>query len=124
MRGDTNVLRNCPTRSPQRRRCDLGHALTQSRQQFAPHLACDVREPEVAPFKPMRQLLVIETEQPQDRRLQVVHMDRRLCDAVAEFVRRPHHGSLLDAAASEQHREAMRVMVAPALLSLKTMLLR
>ena len=47
----------------------------QSRQQLLDHFAVHVGQPEVAALEPERQLRVIEAEQVQDRRVQVVDVD-------------------------------------------------
>src|SRR5437868_44780 len=59
-----------------------------SRQQLVHDLAEHVGQPEVAALEAERQLRVVEAEQPQQRRVQVVDVDAVLGRVEAELVRR------------------------------------
>ena len=51
--------------------------------------AVDVRETEVTPCVPVRQLLVVEPQEVQHRRVQVVHVNATLDGRIPDFVRLP-----------------------------------
>src|SRR5438105_1986424 len=68
--------------------------------------ARDVREPEVAAAVPVRQLRVIDAEQVEDGRVQIVHVNRFLDGLEPEVVRRAVNRAAFHATAGEPHREA------------------
>ena len=51
------------------------YALQTSSNELVNHLAEHVGESEITPLKTVSQLLVIETQKPQDRGMQVMHVD-------------------------------------------------
>jgi hypothetical protein len=71
-----------------------------------------VGQPEVTPLELVGQLLVIDPQQAQHRRMQIVHIDWILDDVVAEVVGAADGDARLDAAACEPHRERAGMMVA------------
>src|SRR5262245_30577909 len=72
----------CPGGEPRRKTC---HG--PSREQPLNDLAVDVRQAEVATLKAIRQALVIDSQQMQERRLEVVDVDRILGRAHGQRVR-------------------------------------
>ena len=74
--------------------------------------AVHVGQAEVAAGVAVGQPLVIEAQQVQDRRVQVVDVDLVLDGVVAVVVGRAVAEAALDAAAGQPHREALRVVVA------------
>ena len=72
-----------------------------------------VGEAEVAALETEGELRVIEAEQVQDCRVQIVDVRAILDGVEAEFVRRADGLSAFYAAAGEPHRERVNVMVAP-----------
>ena len=56
------------------------------RQEFLHHRSVDIRQPEIAPLIAVGQLGVIHAQAVQQRRIQVVHVDRILGDVVAVVV--------------------------------------
>src|SRR5437879_4998488 len=71
-----------------------------------------VREPEITTVVTIRQLLVIETEQAQNRGVQVVNVDLVLDRARAEFIRRAINRAAFDAAARKPDAERAIVVIA------------
>jgi len=71
-----------------------------------------VRQPEVAARVTVCQARVVEAQQMQDRRVQIMHMDLVLDGLVAEVIRRAVGHAALDAAAGENHGETPVVVVA------------
>src|SRR5262252_9469849 len=76
----------------------------------------NVGQTEVAALEPERQFGVVDAEQVQQRRLEVVDVDRVLGDVVTEVVRLTVARPRLDAAAGDPDREATAVVVAAVLL--------
>src|SRR5215471_2598505 len=72
----------------------------------------DVRQSHVAAVVPVGQLLVIDTEQIKDRRMQIVIRGRLLLGLVAELVARADRLSALDAGARHPHRHRARIVIA------------
>ena len=72
----------------------------------------NIGQTKTATLVPKRQLLVIDTEQMQDRRLQVVQVHRILDNVVPERIRRAVAQSRLYAAAGHPKRETSRMVVA------------
>src|SRR5262249_19125470 len=83
-----------------------------SRQQLLDPRAGNVGQAEVAALELVRQLQVVESEQVQDRRVQVVDVDRLFGDVPAQLVGLAEHLAALDAAAGHPQRERERVVVA------------
>jgi hypothetical protein len=81
-------------------------------QDFLHHAAVYVGEPEVAAEELEGQLRVVDAQQVQHRRVQVVHRDDVLHGVIAELVGRAVRDAALDPAAREPEREALDVMVA------------
>ena len=75
-------------------------------------LAADVGQAEIAAGMAERQPLVVEAQEMQDRRLQVVDVDRVFDDVKPEVVGRAVDNARLDAAAGHPHREGLRMVVA------------
>jgi len=75
-------------------------------------VAVDVRQPMVAALIAEGQAAVVDAEQMQHRRVQVVDVDAILGDVVAEVVGRAVGIAGADAAAGQPEREAARMMVA------------
>ena len=71
-----------------------------------------VRQSVIAALEAVGELRVIEAQEVQDGRLQVVDVDFVLGDEVAEFVRRAVGHAGLHAAAGHEHGEAVRIVVA------------
>ena len=86
--------------------------LPRSRQDLLDHLPVHVGQAEVAAGVAVRQLLVVEAQQVQDRRVQIVDVDLVLDGGEAELVGRAVDVPALDAAAGQPHREAVVVVVA------------
>src|SRR5436190_848174 len=80
--------------------------LDQLRQQIADNPPLNIREPEIAPIISISQLFMIETEDLQDGRVQVMHMNFILHRGPAKFIRCAVDGSTFDASASQPHAEA------------------
>src|SRR5262249_35299780 len=76
-------------------------------------VAVNVSQAEIAAGVTVGQLLVIEPQQVQDRRVQIVHVNFVLDRAEAEIVGRPVGGPALHPAASQPRREAPVIVIAP-----------
>src|SRR5262245_16344711 len=72
-----------------------------------------IRQPEVSPLKLVSQPLMIDTQEVQDRRLQVMNMNRITDDVVTVIVGLTQRESFFDASASQPHREIAWMMIAP-----------
>ena len=72
----------------------------------------NVGQPLVASAVSKRQFLVIESHLVQDRRVQVVEVDRVFDDRLTDFVGRAVHRSFFDAAAREPVGETFREVIA------------
>jgi hypothetical protein len=72
----------------------------------------DVRESHVAAVEPIRQPRVLDAEQVQNRRVQIVEVDRLLGRLVAELIARSDDLPALDSRARHPHRHRPRVVVA------------
>jgi hypothetical protein len=83
-----------------------------SRYQRVHHVSVHVGESEVAARHAVGQLFVIEAQQLQDSRVQVVDVHPVLHGLEAEFVGGPVHLATFHPATGEPHREAPVVMVA------------
>ena len=71
-----------------------------------------VRQPEIAPLESVGQLLVVDPQQLQHRRVQIVNVDGILDDVVAEVVGAADGDAGARATAGEPHREGARMVVA------------
>ena len=71
-----------------------------------------VGQSEIAPLESVGQLLVVDAEQMQDGRVQVVNVHAVLDDGVADVVRLTIRHACLDAATSQPHRERFDMVVA------------
>jgi hypothetical protein len=71
----------------------------------------NIGEPKIAAAVAVRELLVVQAELVQDRRVQVVDMDTVFDRVHAELIGRAVHHAALDAAAGQHHRKAGVVMV-------------
>src|SRR5438128_1845304 len=87
-------------------------SLLVSRQDAFYELTVHIRQPIEPALELVCQLLVIHAHLVQDRRLQIVNVDRVLHNVVAEVVRRAVRDTRLDPAASHPAGEAARVMIA------------
>src|SRR5437867_3054857 len=76
------------------------------------HLAGDVRQAEVAALEAVDELRVIEAEEPEQRRVEVVDRDGVARDVVAEVVRLAVDDAGADAAPGQPQRVAPAVVVA------------
>src|SRR5262245_25571038 len=76
------------------------------------HVAADVGQAEVAALVADGQFLVVDAQQAQHGRVQVVDLDDVLDGVVAQLVGGAVGGPGLDAAAGQPHRKALHVMVA------------
>src|SRR3954453_23175903 len=74
-----------------------------------------VRKPEIPAVVAVRELLVVEAQQGEDRRVEVVDVDAVLDRAVAELVGRPVREPALDAPAGHPRAEPAAVVVATGL---------
>src|SRR4051794_16047740 len=83
-----------------------------SREQLADHLALDIGQAEVAPLEAIGQLRVLQAEQVQDGRLEVVDVDPVLDGRETELVGGPQGQARPRPAAGDPHRRGVDVMVA------------
>src|SRR5204863_2754789 len=70
------------------------------RQQLPDYVAVDVSEPIIAAFEPIGQLLVVDAQQVEQGRVEVVHVDRVFHHVVAEVIGATEHEPRFSAAAS------------------------
>src|SRR5215471_15078057 len=82
-------------------------------QQRLHHVAGDISQAEVAALELERQACVVDAQAVQDRGLQIVHVHWVLRDVVTEVVGSAERHARADAAASQPHGEAARMMIAP-----------
>src|ERR1043166_6126478 len=83
-----------------------------SRHYLAHHAAMYIGQPEIAAGVAIREALVIETKQPQDRGLQIMHVHLRLDCLKAERVGGAVDHAAADAAAGEPGRVAPVIVIA------------
>ena len=86
--------------------------MTVLRDQLVDDVAFDVGQAEIAAGVAVRELLVVEAHEMQDRGVQVVDVDAVFDGFEAELVGRAVDVSAADAAAGHPHREAVVVVVA------------
>ena len=79
-------------------------------------VSVNVRQPEVAPLKPVRELFVRDAEEMQHGGMQVVHVNDVLDCVIAEVIRRAVGDTTLDTGTGEPHGEGFDVVVAPVAL--------
>ena len=84
-----------------------------SRQDACHHVAAHIGKTEIASGMPVGEPCVIQTEQMQNRGLQVVDVDRIFCRFVTEFVACTVNDSRTDTTARKNRIEAVRVVVRP-----------
>ena len=77
-----------------------------------------IRESEIAAVMPEGELLMVEPELVQDRRMQVMHMDFVLDREVPEVVRFTIRESRLKPAARQQHGKPGGIVIAPSPVSM------
>jgi len=82
------------------------------RQQGLHHLAMHVRQPVVSALELERQPLVVDAQQVEQRRLQIMNVNPVRGNVVAELVGRTVAHARLHPAAGEPNREAARMVVA------------
>ena len=72
----------------------------------------DIRQAEVPPCVTVSKFFVVETQQVENGRMQVVNMDYILDRLEAKFIRRAMNVPAFDTAAREPHGEAVGIVVA------------
>src|SRR6056297_3534668 len=77
-------------------------------------MAVDVGQPEVAPSITIGQLLVVESQQVQDGRVQVMNVNAVFNGLKAKLVGRSMHIPAFNAAAGQPHSKAIMVVIAAA----------
>src|SRR5687767_7420443 len=83
-----------------------------SREEFLHHISVHVGQPEIAAGMAEDQSLVIESEQVQNGRVEIVHMDGVLCDQTPVIISRAINGPPFDPAAGEPARKSGVMMAA------------
>ena len=82
------------------------------RDDLVNHFPEDVRKPKIAPTGPIREPFVIEPQEMQDRRMEIVDRRDVFNGVHPEFVRCSVNRPAFDAATGQPHRKTGRVMVA------------
>lgn len=82
------------------------------RQNILNHPTINIRQPEVPPRVPERQLRVVEPHDVQNGRMEIVHVARVLDDRRTPLIRRAVGRSALDAGAGQQARESAMPVIA------------
>src|SRR6266545_7729924 len=90
-----------------------------SGQQLIDYQSVNVRQPKIAPLEAISQLLVIESEKLQDRRVQVVDVYAVFDSVEAELVGAADRDAGFDPAAREPHRECVGMMITAVVGSLR-----
>ena len=88
-----------------------------SGQQLVQHLAVHIREAEVATLEFEGEFFVLQTEEMQNRGVEIMHVGRIFGDAEAEFVGLAEGLTSFHAATGEPHGEGVDVMVAAGLVA-------
>src|SRR5262245_9343906 len=83
-----------------------------SREQFVDDVAFDIRQSEIAAGIAVSQAFVIESEEMQYRRVQVVNVDFVLGGKIAVVVGASPAQAPFDAPAGQPHREPLRIVIA------------
>src|SRR5262245_3951656 len=91
---------------------------TPLRDQLTNHTAVDVGQPKIAARIAVRESLVVEPEQVQNRGVQIVDVHAILDRAEAELIGRAMHVAAADAAASEPRRKTPMIVIATVDLAL------
>src|SRR5262245_51769902 len=91
--------------------CRASTAPAASGQNFLHHVAVHIGQPEVAALEPEREPFVVDPQQVQHGRLEVVHVHRLVGNVVAEIVGGPVAEARPDPAAGHPDRETVWVMV-------------
>src|SRR5262245_36098131 len=99
---------------------DALNATTSSRQHLFDDLSLHVREPKIPALETEGELGVLEAQQMQNGRVDVVHVRAGFDGAKTEFVRVTENLPRLHAAAGKPHRECFDVMIAARGLSVLT----
>ena len=81
-------------------------------EDWVEHLAVHVGQPKIPTAEAIRQPLVIDSEQMQYRRMQIVHRADILSSEHAEFIGRSVAESLFDATATHERSETVVIVVA------------
>src|SRR6187431_341284 len=71
-----------------------------------------IRQTEIAAAESVRQPLMIQPKQMQNRSMQIMHGRNAFDGMHAKFIRSAKNGAALDAAPGEPHRESFRMMIA------------
>src|SRR5262249_18452597 len=103
--GATSRSHRGPCRRPVPPRYALG-------QELPDHLSAHIGQAIVAALEAVRQAFVVEAERGQDRGLEVVDVDRVTSDAKAQLVGLAVDVASLQAAAGQEHREAVGIVIA------------
>src|SRR5438045_2990911 len=82
------------------------------RQNILHDMPLYIGQPKVTPLETIGQLFMIEAEQVQDRRLEIMDVDFVAGDSEAEFVGLTVGNAMFDAAPGEPDREAIGIMIA------------
>src|SRR5204863_6236889 len=89
---------------------------SRSRHQLLDELATHIRQPKIASLKTISQLRMLKSEQPQQRRVQIMDVDFVSGRIEPEFVGTAQGNARLDATAGEPHRETIGMMI-PAIIA-------
>src|SRR5688500_12366036 len=98
-----------PSKKWSGRDASSGHARP-LRQHFLHDIPRHVRQAKIAALEAECQLEVIQAQEVQNRRVQVMHVDHVFHAVVADLVRLAQRQATLHAAASQPHRERLDVM--------------
>jgi hypothetical protein len=82
------------------------------RQQFSDNVTMHVSQAKIAASKPVGQFFVIEAEQMQDCRVQIMHMNRFILDAPADLVGCSNRLPTFHTTASHPEAERIWMMIA------------
>src|SRR5579871_360000 len=83
-------------------------------------LSGNVRQTEIATLEFVSQLPMVDAEEMEDRRVEIVDVHDVRDGSVAQFVGRAVADASFDASARHPHRESLDVMIAPAPLDRKS----
>src|SRR6266581_6344724 len=83
------------------------------------HFAGDVRQAEIAALKTVGEPLVVQAEQVEDRRVEIIHVDRVGDDVPADLIRFTDDLPAFDATARQPNTERERMMVPPGHIAAK-----
>ena len=88
-------------------------------QELLNYFAGDVRQAEIAALKTVGEPLVVQAEQVEDRRVEIIHVDRVGDDVPADLIRFTDDLPAFDAAARQPNTERERMMVPPGHIAAK-----